>query len=98
VRKLELLQEEFEALDRRLLKAEELRTAKEDMLRESQVSHSLTHYHTPSNGAHGPHVYMYYTRSYMLRESQVPQPSSTFRTKPVPSLRSRPRACTLRPY
>ena len=37
VRKLELLQEEFEALDRRLVKAEGLRTAKEEMLRDSQA-------------------------------------------------------------
>jgi len=55
VRKLELLQEEFEALDRRLLKAEELRTAKEDMLRESQVSHSLTTTLLPTE--HMVHMY-----------------------------------------
>lgn len=37
VRKLELLQEEFNVLDRRMARAEEHRFAKEEMLRDSQV-------------------------------------------------------------
>ena len=37
VRKLEMLQEELDALDRRLVRADELRLAKEEMLRHAQV-------------------------------------------------------------